>query len=97
MRAPECRALPQHDLPDRRTAYVAGFASAAVDVEFAEEIAGRAIGVDEVAQRRAAAFDRPGEDALHFRSESRVAGARNVAGGAAGIDELDRMVREVEP
>src|ERR1700742_1820087 len=86
VRTPEGRALPKHGLANRRSASAAGFAFAAVDVQFAEEITGRTVGVEKIAQCRAAAFDRPGEDALHFGRQSCVAFARHRPGSSTRID-----------
>src|SRR5690348_8632113 len=82
----EGRALADHARADQGAADTTRFARAAVDRELLFEIAGRAVRADEVAQGRPAAADRVGEDALHFRRETRVALARDAACRASGMD-----------
>src|SRR6185312_6054860 len=85
-RTPECGALAQHDLPDRRAAHATRFAGATIHVQLAEEITRCTIGTEEVAQGGAPALNCQGEDALHLQREPHVARARNGTSGAAWVD-----------
>src|SRR5882757_8367194 len=70
------RALTERDRADRRSANLARLAFAPVHEQFLLEIAGLAVGIDEIAQRRAAARDRIFKNTFHFTGELRVALAR---------------------
>src|SRR5690606_11994971 len=65
VRAPHGRALADHGLLQRPAAGRARFAAAAVGAQFLLEVARRAVGGDEVAQRGSAALDGVAEDAAH--------------------------------
>src|SRR5207342_456950 len=80
--APDAGAVAQGGIAQRASATAAGFALAAVNLQLLLEIAGRAVGVDEVAQGGAAAIDRVEEDALDGFGQPAVAFARNAPGGA---------------
>src|SRR5690606_9058530 len=64
-RAPGAGALADAGLAQRGPAGRAGQAAAAVDRQFLLEVAGRTVGVEEVAQGGAAAGDGVTEDLLH--------------------------------
>src|SRR5690606_20223182 len=70
--APDRGPLRQHGFLQRPAAARAGFAAAAVGGQFLLEIAGRAVGREEVAQGGAAAADGAPEDALDRVREQAV-------------------------
>src|SRR5207342_3400745 len=80
--APDAGAVAQGGIAQRTSATATGFALAAVDLQLLLEVAGRAVGVDEIAQGGAAALDRVEEDALDGFDQPAVAFARNSSGGA---------------
>src|SRR5580765_1731318 len=85
-RTVERRALTQRDRTDRRAADLARLACTAVDEEFLLEVARRAVGRNEIAQRRPTARDRMVEDALHFVGEPCIARERHRARRALRMD-----------
>src|SRR5579864_4675094 len=72
-------ALPLGNRPDRRAASAAGPAGALVYVQALAEVAGRAVGAEVVAQRRAPGADRLGEHRAHALHQPRGLGARQAA------------------
>ena len=86
MHTPEGGSLSESNLANRVAAGVARLAGAAVDIQFAEEVTGFAVGADEVAQGSATALNRPAEDAFDLVGETAIASARNGAGGTTWID-----------
>src|SRR5512146_3047744 len=82
----ERRALSEPHRADRRAANPARLAAAAVDEQFLLEVAGLAVRLQEVAQRRAAARDRVVEDALGLHGEPCVLRFRDRSGRASRAD-----------
>src|ERR1700744_4317381 len=80
------RALPLHDLFDRRTAHAAWQPRAIIDEIIELEITAFTIAADEITQRAAAFFDRGSKRDSHRIREQPVADQRNTASGRGGPD-----------
>src|SRR5690606_34342407 len=89
------RALPDHAPPNRRTAFRARLAFAAVDGELVRKIPRSAVAADEVAQCRAAFSDRLLEHGAHACYERLEARACDAAGRLRRMDAgaVQRLAR----
>src|SRR5688572_29391702 len=84
--APDGGALADRGLLHPPAAFRAGFAASAVGHELQVEVAGLAVGIDEIPERGAAALDGVAKDAFHHDDERFVACPRDLAGFAEGMD-----------
>src|SRR6059058_3034169 len=84
--AEKSRPRPLHDAPDRRPALEARLAGASVDLRVELERAGGAMSVAEIAQGRAAEFDRARQRRSNRVGEERGARAADAIAAQARID-----------